>query len=66
MTKNVGKIDMIVRIILAVVLAYLDWSGTVTGTMSWVVGIVAVVMLVTAFVKFCPLYKIIGVDTCKF
>lgn len=66
MTKNVGKIDSIVRIVLAVILAYLDWSGTVTGTLSWVVGIVAVVMLVTAFVKFCPLYKILGVDTCKF
>lgn len=66
MTKNVGKIDMIVRIVLAAILAYLDWSGTVTGAMSWVVGIVAVVMLVTAFVKFCPLYKILGVDTCKF
>jgi uncharacterized membrane protein HdeD (DUF308 family) len=56
MTKNVGKIDSIVRIVLAVILAYLDWSGTVTGTLSWVVGIAAVVMLVTAFVKFCP-YK---------
>ena len=66
MTKNVGKIDMIIRIILAAVLAYLDWSGMVTGTMSWVVGIAAVLMLITAFVKFCPLYKIIGVDTCKF
>jgi hypothetical protein len=66
MTKNVGKIDSIVRIVLAVILAYLDWSGMVTGTLSWVVGIAAVVMLVTAFVKFCPLYKILGVDTCKF
>ena len=66
MIKNVGKIDSIVRIVLAVILAYLDWSGMVTGTLSWVVGIAAVVMLVTAFVKFCPLYKILGVDTCKF
>jgi len=66
MTKNVGKIDMIIRIILAAVLAYLDWSGTVTGTMSWVVGIAVVLMLITAFVKFCPLYKVLGVDTCKF
>jgi hypothetical protein len=66
MTKNVGKIDMIIRIILAAVLAYLDLSGMVTGTMSWVVGIAAVLMLITAFVKFCPLYKVLGVDTCKF
>lgn len=66
MTKNVGKIDMIVRIILAAVFAYLDWSGTVTGAMSWVVGIAAVVLFVTAFIKFCPLYKLLGIDTCKF
>lgn len=66
MTKNVGRIDMIVRIVLAAILAYLDWSGTVTGTMSWVLGIAAVVMLVTGLLKFCPLYKVLGIDTCKF
>lgn len=65
MEKNVGKVDQIIRIVLAVVLAYLDWSGTVTGALSWVVGIAAVVMLVTAFVKFCPVYKVIGCNTCK-
>lgn len=66
MTKNVGKIDMIVRLVLAAILAYLDWSGIVTGAMGWVVGIAAVVMFVTAFIKFCPLYKLLGIDTCKF
>lgn len=66
MAKNVGKIDMIVRIVLAAILAYLDWSGTMTGTMSWVLGIAAVVMLVTGLLKFCPLYKVLGIDTCKF
>lgn len=66
MTKNVGKIDMIVRLVLAAILAYLDWNGIVTGAMGWVVGIAAVVMFVTAFIKFCPLYKLLGIDTCKF
>jgi len=57
MKKNIGKVDMIIRIIIALVIAIV---GIVYQ--SWW-GLVAIVPLVTAFVKFCPLYTVLGVST---
>ncbi len=59
MKQNVGNIDKIVRIILAIVIAalgiyYQNW---------W--GLVAIVPLVTAFMGFCPIYPIFKVSTKK-
>ena len=65
MIKNVGQTDKIVRIVLAVILAALDFFEVVTGAFSWFLSVVAIVLLVTAFTNFCPLYKILGKNTCE-
>jgi hypothetical protein len=59
MKKNVGKVDMIIRLIIAIVIAAL---GIVYE--SWW-GLIAIIPLVTAFVKFCPLYTLFGCSTCS-
>ncbi len=58
MKKNVGKVDMIIRLIMGVVIA----SFGIAYQSWW--GLLAVVPLMTAFINFCPLYSIIGVNTC--
>jgi multidrug transporter EmrE-like cation transporter len=65
MTKNVGGIDRILRIVVGLVLiAYaLNLIAPDTGYNVW--GWIGVVPLVTALVNFCPLYKIIGLSTSK-
>lgn len=64
MIKNVGQTDKIIRIVLAIILASLDYFEVVKGAFSWVLSVVAIVLLVTAFMNFCPLYKILGKSTC--
>ena len=64
MIKNVGMIDKIIRIVLAIVLIYLDFSEKVTGGFSWVLSVIAIVLLITAIIGHCPLYKLIGMNTC--
>jgi len=59
MEKNIGTVDKVVRIILAVVFAYLGY----TSNYLWY--ILAVILLVTALIGYCGLYKLIGVNTCK-
>jgi hypothetical protein len=59
MKKNVGKIDMIIRIIIGIVIASL---GIVYQ--SWW-GLVAILPLLTAFINFCPLYSVLGMSTCS-
>jgi hypothetical protein len=65
MTKNVGQTDKIIRIVLAIILAALDYFEVVTGAYSWVLSVIAIVLLVTAFINFCPLYTLLGKNTCE-
>ncbi len=64
MKKNTGKTDRIVRIILAIVAAALYFTGTVTGTTGYIVLAVGAIMLITALAGSCPLYSILGINTC--
>jgi hypothetical protein len=65
MKKNVGTADRIIRITLAVLLAVLFFTGTVTGTVGYVLLALAAIFLVTSVITFCPLYLPFGLSTCK-
>ena len=54
--KNVGKVDKIVRFILAAIFVGLILTGTVSGIFAVILGILATVFVVTSLVSFCPLY----------
>ncbi|MEQ9326653.1 MAG: DUF2892 domain-containing protein [Rhodospirillales bacterium] len=60
MQTNVGKIDRILRIIAGLVLISLVFVGPKT---MW--GLIGVIPLVTAFIGFCPAYRILGIRTCR-
>ncbi len=64
MTKNMGNADRIIRILLAAVMAFLYFSDRVTGTLGLVMVILAAVFVLTSLVSFCPLYKLVGINTC--
>jgi len=65
MKKNVGSIDKVVRIIIAIVLAVLYFANVVTGTLSIIFLVLAAIMLLTSLISFCPLYAPFGMSTCK-
>jgi hypothetical protein len=65
MKKNMGNIDRIARIILALVFAGLYLMDMVTGTVGVVLLGLGGVFLLTSVVSFCPLYTIFGMTTCK-
>jgi Protein of unknown function (DUF2892) len=60
MIKNIGQTEKIIRIVLAVVLAGLDFFEVVGGAFSWILSLVAIVLLVTALVGHCPINKLMG------
>jgi fatty acid desaturase len=64
-TPNVGRTDRIIRAALlapaAIAIAVVVGLGTVGGVIALVV---AAVMLGTAAVGFCPLYRLLGLNTC--
>ncbi len=65
MTKNMGSIDRILRALIAVVIAVLYFTGQISGTAAIILGILAVVFLLTSFVGSCPLYMPFGISTRK-
>ena len=66
MTKNVGNIDKLVRLIIAVVLFILVYTDTVKGnTMQYVLLTLALISALTSLLNFCPIYKVLGINTCK-
>ena len=64
MKKNMGNADRIIRVLLAAVFAYLYFSGTVTGIPGIILVVLGGVFVLTSLVSFCPLYTLVGMNTC--
>ena len=60
MTRNVGNLDRIARFVLGALLIALAAMGTIG---VW--GYLGVILVGTAFVSFCPIYRIFGLKTCQ-
>jgi len=63
--KNMGLLDKVIRISLAILIAILYFSSIITGTTALLLGILAVIFVLTSFVSFCPLYLPFGISTRK-
>lgn len=64
MKKNVGKTDMLVRLILAAVLVIIYFIG-VGKLLGLILIIIAIILAVTALTQTCPLYYLFRIDTLK-
>jgi len=65
MKKNLGSIDKIVRVFVAVVIGILYFTGQITGTAAIILGIFAVAFLSTSAIGLCPLYLPFNISTLK-
>jgi uncharacterized RDD family membrane protein YckC len=65
MIKNVGYIDRIIRLLLAMLIIVLYYTDVISGTVALVIMIVMGILLITSFFSFCPLYYPFGINTKK-
>jgi hypothetical protein len=65
MKKNMGSADKMIRIVLAVIFAALYFTNTVTGTLGIILLVLGSVFVLTSLVSFCPLYTLLGINTCS-
>jgi hypothetical protein len=63
MVTNMGTADRAVRILLAIVVAILYVMGKVSGTAAVILGLIAVVFVVTSAMGFCPAYLPFKINT---
>jgi hypothetical protein len=64
MKKNVGSADMVIRILIAVVIAILLSTGSIKGPWAVILGIVGGIALLTGLFNRCPLYMLFGFSSC--
>ncbi|MDH3267875.1 MAG: DUF2892 domain-containing protein [Ignavibacteria bacterium] len=65
MKKNMGSMDRGIRMLLAVIVAILYFTNQITGVAAIVLGIFAVVFLLTSLMGFCPAYFPFKLSTLK-
>lgn len=65
MKKNMSRLDRIIRIALAVLVAVLYFTNVISGTWAIIMVILAVVLLLTSLVGTCPMYMALGISTHK-
>lgn len=61
--RNIGLVDRLIRVVLAVAVAVLIIAGQLGGAAAVVLGILAGIFLLTSVVGVCPLYLPFGLST---
>ena len=68
-TANVGSVDRIVRLLIGAVLIALPYAGEAqiwaNPAFRWGIPAIGAILVITALLRFCPLYRLIGANTCK-
>jgi hypothetical protein len=65
MKKNMGTIDKIIRVLIAVIVVALFMTHVITGVLGYVLLALAAVFVITSLLGFCPLYLPFGLSTRK-
>ena len=65
MKKNMGTIDIAIRIIVALIFVVLFFKGTVTGFLGYILLALAAVFALTSVFRICPLYMLFNINTAK-
>jgi len=65
MKKNMGTVDKVIRILVAVVVVILYFTNVISGTLGIVLLALSAVFVVTSILGFCPLYLPFSISTTK-
>jgi len=65
MKKNMGTVDKVIRVLVAVVVLILYFTHVISGTLAIILILLAVVFVATSLLGFCPLYLPFGLSTRK-
>ncbi|MCF7982918.1 MAG: DUF2892 domain-containing protein [Thiohalocapsa sp.] len=65
MQKNIGTNDRLLRVAIAVVLIAMIAAGWLSPLWTTIAAIVALALLVTSALSFCPSYLPFNLSTCR-
>ena len=65
MINNMGVLDRTIRIILAIIIGLLYYFGLISGWVAIVLGIIALIFIITGILGYCPMYQLLKISTKK-
>lgn len=65
MNANVGSTDKVIRLVIAVAAAVSAFIVGATSVLGIVLLVLAALMVATSAMSFCPVYSLLGLNTCK-
>ena len=65
MKKNMGGLDKVIRVVLALIAGLLVYFEVVNGPLAYILLTIIGVFVITSLVGFCPLYGIFGISSCR-
>jgi len=63
MKKNMGLIDKVIRILIAVAVVILYLTNVISGTLAVILLVFSGIFILTSLISFCPLYTPLGINT---
>lgn len=60
MNSNLGQADRLLRLVAGIALIVLNLTGVI-GIWGWI----GIVLVATALINFCPIYRLLGISTKK-
>jgi Protein of unknown function (DUF2892) len=63
MKKNMGIIDITIRLVIAALVIVLYFTHVISGTLAIILLIIAGIFILTSFLSFCPAYLPFGIST---
>lgn len=64
MKKNMGRADRLLRTLAGAAIVFFFLNGAFQFTLGIVLLVIAGVFIITSFIGVCPLYSLLGVNTC--
>jgi hypothetical protein len=65
MKQNMGTADRVIRTLIVLLIGVLYFTETISGTVALILGLLAIVFLLTSIIGFCPLYTPLKISTRK-
>ncbi|HLP42371.1 MAG TPA: DUF2892 domain-containing protein [Fibrobacteria bacterium] len=65
MSRNMGTVDRILRLLVAATIGALYYMKIISGTVGIGLMVLAGIFVLTSLVRFCPLYLPFGIRTCR-
>lgn len=65
MKKNMGALDKAVRLVIVALAAILYFTHVIGSLAAIILGAVAIILLLTSLINFCPIWALLGISTAK-